>query len=210
MRSSSTGFAASRSSTAIDVYLQSRGSKPLQRYFPELAFPAGRYVLDGEIVIRDESGREQFDSLQQRIHPAESRIKLLSGEIPATYVAFDLLADGDDSLLELPFAERRAALECLLADAGFADAPIELMASTTDPDRARAWLRDAEGAIAKLRSAPYAPGKRTGMFKVKRVRTIDAVARRLASRQGARHRRRADPRAVRRPGAARRRALLRA
>ena len=158
-----------------DVYLQSRGSKPLQRYFPELAFPVGRYVLDGEIVIRDESGREQFDLLQQRIHPAESRIKLLSGEIPATYVAFDLLADGEGSLLELPFAERRAALECLLADARFADAPIELMASTTDPDRARAWLRDAEGAIAKQRSAPYEPGKRTGMFKVKRVRTIDAV-----------------------------------
>jgi ATP-dependent DNA ligase len=158
-----------------DVYLQSRGAKPLQRYFPELAFPSGRYVLDGEIVIRDSSGREQFDSLQQRIHPAASRIALLSAEIPATYVAFDLLAHADDTLLDLPFAERRAALERLLADAPFASAPIELMSSTTDPDRARLWLRDAEGAIAKLRSEPYAPGKRTGMFKVKRVRTIDAV-----------------------------------
>ncbi len=157
------------------VYLQSRGSKPLQRYFPELAFPAGRYVLDGEIVIRDPSGHEQFDSLQQRIHPAESRIKLLSGEIPATFVAFDLLAYADDTLLDLPFAERRSALERLLADPGFAAAPVELMPSTTDPDRAGEWLREAEGAIAKLRSAPYAPGKRTGMFKVKRVRTIDAV-----------------------------------
>jgi ATP-dependent DNA ligase len=158
-----------------ELYLQSRGSKPLQRYFPELAFPTGRYVLDGEIVIRDSSGREQFDSLQQRIHPAESRIKLLSGEIPATYVAFDLLAYGDDTLLELPFAERRSALQRLLADPGFAGAPIELMASTTDPSRASAWLKDAEGAIAKRLSAPYAPGKRTGLFKVKRVRTIDAV-----------------------------------
>jgi ATP-dependent DNA ligase len=157
------------------LYLQSRGSKPLQRYFPELTFPAGRYVLDGEIVIRDESGREQFDFLQQRIHPAESRIQLLSREIPATYVAFDLLAYAGDTLLELPFAERRAALQRLLADPGFAGAPVELMPSTTDSERARAWLIDAEGAIAKLRSAPYAPGKRTGMFKVKRVRTIDAV-----------------------------------
>jgi ATP-dependent DNA ligase len=158
-----------------ELYLQSRGSKPLARYFPELVFPPGRYVLDGEIVIRDASGRESFDSLQQRIHPAASRIELLSREIPATYVAFDLLADGDRSLLDAPFAERRAALERLLADRSFAAAPLELMPADTDPERARRWLVEAEGAIAKLRSAPYAAGKRTGMFKVKRVRTIDAV-----------------------------------
>ena len=157
------------------VYLQSRGSKPLQRYFPELILPPGRYVLDGEIVIRDSSGHEQFDSLQQRIHPAESRIKLLSAETPATYVAFDLLAHADDTLLDEPFHERRSALERLLAGDAFADAPVELMPSTTDPDRASQWLREAEGTIAKLRSASYEPGKRTGMFKVKRVRTIDAV-----------------------------------
>lgn len=157
------------------VYLQSRGSKPLQRYFPELELPRGRYVLDGEIVIRDTSGREEFDSLQQRIHPAESRIKLLSAETPATYVAFDLLACAEESLLDQPFAARRSALQRLLAGAPFADAPVELMPSTTDPARAGSWLREAEGAIAKLRSAPYDPGKRTGMFKVKRVRTIDAV-----------------------------------
>jgi len=169
------GFRAIAFVDGDDVYLQSRGSKPLQRYFPELMFPAGRYVLDGEIVIRDEDGREQFDSLQQRIHPAESRIALLSREIPATYVAFDLLAYADESLLDLPFSERRAALERLLADPGFAGAPIEPMPSTTDPARAEAWLREAEGAIAKRLAAPYAPGKRTGMFKVKRVRTIDAV-----------------------------------
>ena len=158
------------------LYLQSRGAKPLQRYFPELLLPAGRYVLDGEIVIRDPTtGREQFDALQQRIHPAASRIELLSRETPATYVAFDLLAREDDSLLARPFAERRAALEELLAQPAFAAAPVELMPSTTDPTRAETWLRAAEGAIAKLRSAPYEPGKRTSMFKVKRIRTIDAI-----------------------------------
>lgn len=156
-------------------YLQSRGSKPLQRYFPELLLPPGRYVLDGEIVIRDDAGRERFDSLQERLHPAQSRVERLSAEIPATFVAFDLLALADDSLLDAPFAERRAALQELLAEPAFAAAPVELMPSTTDPEQARTWLREAEGAIAKQLSAPYAPGKRAGMFKVKRVRTIDAV-----------------------------------
>jgi ATP-dependent DNA ligase len=158
-----------------DLFLQSRGAKPLHRYFPELVFPTGRYVLDGEIVIRDPSGHERFDSLQERIHPAASRIERLSGEIPATYVSFDLLARDDRSLLDLPFAERRTALEELLTDGSFAAAPVELMPATADPQAARVWLREAEGAIAKLLSAPYTPGKRTGMFKVKRVRTIDAV-----------------------------------
>ncbi len=169
------GFRAVAFVDGDELYLQSRGSKPLQRYFPELTFPRGRYVLDGEIVIHDSAGHEQFDSLQQRIHPAASRIALLSQEIPATYVAFDLLAYADDSLLAQPFAERRAALQGLLADPGFEGAPVELMPSTSDPARARVWLKEAEGAIAKRQSAPYAPGKRTGMFKVKRVRTIDAV-----------------------------------
>jgi len=158
-----------------EVYLQSRGSRPLLRYFPELTFPSGRYVLDGEIVIRDESGRERFDSLQERLHPAQSRVQLLSAQIPATFVAFDLLAREDEALLERPFAERRAALERLLEGAEFVDAPVELMPATSDPDRARVWLGEAEGAIAKLNSAAYEPGKRTGMFKVKRVRTIDAI-----------------------------------
>jgi ATP-dependent DNA ligase len=158
-----------------EVFLQSRNGRPLGRYFPELTFPAGRYVLDGEIVVRDATGREDFDALGQRIHPADSRVALLSKRTPARYVAFDLLAHESDALLKRPFAERRAALEKLLAEPQFADAPVELMPSTGDPDRARQWLHDAEGAIAKLRSAPYAPGKRTGMFKVKRLRTIDAV-----------------------------------
>lgn len=157
------------------VELQSRNGRSLTRYFPELALPAGRYVLDGEIVVRDGAGREDFDALGQRIHPAESRVQRLASETPSTYVAFDLLALDDASLLERPFHERRRALEGLLAQSHFAAAPIELMVSTPDPQRAQAWLRDAEGAIAKERDAAYLPGQRQGMVKVKRVRTIDAV-----------------------------------
>ena len=97
-----------------ETYIQSRGAKSLGRYFPELTFPKGRYVLDGELVIRDDEGRIEFDALQSRIHPAESRITLLSKEIPAEYVAFDLLAEGDESLLEVPFGQRRERLEQLL------------------------------------------------------------------------------------------------
>jgi ATP-dependent DNA ligase len=164
-----------------DVFLQSRSGKPLSRYFPELVFPAGRYVLDGEIVVRDGDGREDFDALGQRIHPAVSRIERLAVETPAVYVAFDLLAREEGSLLELAFAERRGALERLLAGdglaagEGFDGTPVELMASTGEPRDARRWLEHAEGAIAKERSAPYRPGERKGMVKVKRVRTIDAV-----------------------------------
>ncbi|HSZ05837.1 MAG TPA: ATP-dependent DNA ligase [Solirubrobacteraceae bacterium] len=158
-----------------DVFLQSRNGKPLGRYFPELAFPAGRYVLDGEIVVRDADGREDFDALGQRIHPAVSRVQLLAEQTPAVYVAFDLLAHEQDSLLELPFTERRAALEALLAGEGFDAAPVELMGTVASAAEAERWLEHAEGAIAKERSAPYRPGERKGMAKVKRVRTIDAV-----------------------------------
>jgi ATP-dependent DNA ligase len=157
------------------VYLQSRNGRPLGRYFPELALPAGAYVLDGEIVVRGADGREDFDALGQRIHPAESRVKLLSEQTPAVYVAFDLLADDGTSLLEQPFSERRSRLERLLSGDGFAAAPVELMETAADADDAQGWLRNAEGAIAKERSAPYRPGERKGMVKVKRVRTIDAV-----------------------------------
>jgi ATP-dependent DNA ligase len=160
-----------------DVFLQSRNGKPLGRYFPELVFPPGRYVLDGEIVVRDADGREDFDALGQRIHPAASRIQRLAGETPAVYVVFDLLAHDEDSLLERPFAERRAALEALIAgtDPSFAGAPVELMPTVATAAEAERWLEHAEGAIAKQRSAPYIPGERKGMAKVKRVRTIDAV-----------------------------------
>jgi len=152
-----------------EVYLQSRGSKPLRKYFPELAFPAGRYVLDGEIVVRDADGLEDFNALGQRIHPAESRITMLSEKTPAAYVAFDLLADGDVVYLERPFAERRAALEQLVA------APLELAPTVATAADADAWLREAEGVIAKQLDSPYLPGKRDGMIKVKRARTLDAV-----------------------------------
>jgi ATP-dependent DNA ligase len=158
-----------------DVFLQSRNGKTLGRYFPELMFPAGRYVLDGEIVVRDADGHEDFDALGQRIHPAVSRIERLAGETPAVYVAFDLLAHEHDSLLEAPFAERRAALEGLLSGEAFARAPVELMATVLTAGEAERWLAHAEGAIAKSLSAPYRPGERKGMAKVKRVRTIDAV-----------------------------------
>jgi ATP-dependent DNA ligase len=159
-----------------EVFLQSRSGKPLGRYFPELmSLPPGRYVLDGEIVVRGADGREDFDALGQRIHPAVSRIERLAVETPAVYVAFDLLAREDESLLGLPFVERRAALERLLAGNGFSEAPVELMETTTDVAAARQWLVGAEGAIAKEGSAPYRPGERKGMAKVKRVRTIDAV-----------------------------------
>jgi ATP-dependent DNA ligase len=158
-----------------EVFLQSRNGKPLTRYFPELAFPAGRYVLDGEIVVRGSDGREDFDAIGQRIHPAASRIQRLAGETPAVFVAFDLLAREDRSLLERPFAARRHELETLLGESGFAAAPIELMQTVETAEDARRWLEHAEGAIAKERSAPYLPGERKGMVKVKRLRTIDAV-----------------------------------
>jgi ATP-dependent DNA ligase len=157
------------------VHLQSRNGRPLERYFPELMLPPGRYVLDGEIVVRDGSGHEDFDALGQRIHPAQSRIERLAAETPARYVAFDLLARDDTALLESPFVQRRAALEALLGGDEFVGTSVELMQSTRDPQRAAGWLQDAEGAIAKLADATYVPGKRAGMFKIKRVRTIDAV-----------------------------------
>ena len=153
-----------------DAYIQSRGGKDLTRYFPELGFAAGRYVLDGELVIRDADGNLEFDALQERIHPAASRIELLSKEIPADYIAFDLLAEGDEALLEAPLAERRARLEALAGRTG-----VELSELSPDPERAEEWLRRTEGTIAKQLTAIYVPGKRKGMAKVKREREIDCV-----------------------------------
>lgn len=147
------------------MQIDSRNGKDLTRYFPELAFPPGRYVLDGEIVA------SSFDTLGQRIHPARSRIERLSVETPAHYVAFDLLALDDEILIERPYTERRAALEAL--DLG----AVTLTPVAWDAEGARAWLHEEEGVIAKERDAPYRPGERTGMVKIKRVRTIDAVVR---------------------------------
>jgi len=163
------GFRALAFVDGDDVYLQSRSGKPLRRYFPELRFPPGRYVMDGEIVLFDAQGGQDFDALGQRIHPAESRIRQLAEQTPTRYVAFDLLATGDELLLELPQAERRARLEALV------DAPVDLTPATTDPAGAQPWLQGAEGVIAKRQDAPYKPGERVGMAKIKRVRTIDAV-----------------------------------
>jgi ATP-dependent DNA ligase len=151
------------------VYLQSRGSKPLGRYFPEVAFPPGRYILDGELVVFDADGGHDFEALQQRIHPARSRIERLARELPARYMAFDLIARDDETLLELPFAERRELLAELVAD------PVELTPQTRDRAAAEPWLHGAEGVLAKDVRAPYRPGERVGMVKVKRVRTIDCV-----------------------------------
>jgi ATP-dependent DNA ligase len=158
-----------------ESFLQSRTGKPLRRYFPELVLPPGSYVLDGEVVVRGSDGREDFDALGQRIHPAASRVQRLAVETPARYVVFDLLARDGEALLQRPFVERRALLEDLLAGAEFRRAPVELIEATADAGRARQWLLSAEGAIAKERSAPYRPGERKGMAKIKRVRTIDAV-----------------------------------
>jgi ATP-dependent DNA ligase len=163
------GFRALAFVDGADIYLQSRSGKPLRRYFPELAFPEGRYVLDGEIVLFDAQGRQDFDALGQRIHPAESRIRMLAEETPTRFIAFDLLAYGDESLLELPQSVRRDRLVAMIAP------PIDLTPSTEDPAEAQPWLQHAEGVIAKRQEARYCPGERVGMVKIKRLRTIDAV-----------------------------------
>jgi ATP-dependent DNA ligase len=160
-----------------ELYLQSRAEKPLNRYFPEvvarlLEILPPRVVLDGELVVA-RSGRLDFDALTERIHPAESRITLLAGEQPAEFVAFDLLALGDDSFLDEPTSARRERLVEL------ADGRISLTPATTDPDTARHWFELFEGAgldgvIGKPADAEYTPGKRT-MIKVKHARTADCV-----------------------------------
>ena len=105
------GFRALAFVDGDEFVIQSRGAKPLGRYFPELGFPPGHYVLDGEIVIDGADGQQDFGALQQRIHPAASRIAMLAEQTPARYAAFDILALDGETLLERPFAERRAILE---------------------------------------------------------------------------------------------------
>lgn len=160
-------------------YLQSRGGKPMARYFPEVTFPSGLHaVLDGELVIdSDEEGVQTFDTLSQRIHPAASRVAMLAESTPARFVAFDLLADGDESLLELGFGERRRRLEAWAAqhDPAAAGHPFSVTPIVRTAAEAEPYLHHGEGAIAKELAAPYQPGKRTGMVKIKRVRTLDAV-----------------------------------
>ena len=159
------GFRAVAFVDGEDVYLQSRNGKPLGRYFPDViaALPAGRYVLDGEIVA------SSFDTLGQRIHPAKSRVERLAQETPARFIAFDLLALDDEVLMDRPWRERRAALEAAALDG------VELTPVVFTPGEAAEWLEHEEGVIAKEADEPYRPGERVGMVKIKRVRTIDAV-----------------------------------
>lgn len=174
------GFRALVFRGAEQTYLQSRDLRPLNRYFPELekalheALPKG-CVLDGEIVVATPRGLD-FDALQMRLHPAASRVARLAKETPTSFVAFDLLAAGGKSTMELPQSERRARLERLL---GKSRPPLHLTPVTRDRAEAEEWLQKFEGAgldgvIAKLESAPYQPGKRA-MLKVKHVRSADCV-----------------------------------
>ena len=166
------GFRAVVFQDGDESYVQSRNGKPLSRYFPELRLPPGRFVLDGEIVVLGADGAPDFDALGQRIHPAKSRIDMLAEETPATLMAFDLLAVDDEVLLELPLSERRVRLEQLVGDGVGSTLLTELVRTTEEAEH---WLHDAEGVIAKQLDAPYRPGERVGMAKIKRLRTIDAV-----------------------------------
>jgi ATP-dependent DNA ligase len=157
-----------------DVHLQSRNGRPMNRYFPDvveqvLQLPAERLVLDGEMIVMVD-GIQEFDLLSQRIHPAASRVEMLAQKTPAELVAFDLLAEDDRTLLDLPYEERRERLAAVVAD------PVRLTPVTAEPQDAGEWLAGTgEGVIAKEADAPYRPGERTGMLKIKRVRTADVV-----------------------------------
>ncbi len=163
-----------------EVELTSRNTKPLTRYFPELVEAARRQlpercVLDGEVFV-SVGERLEFEVLQERIHPAQSRIDLLAEKTPASYVAFDLLALDDESYLDRPFAERRAALERALGDL---DGPCFLTRTTTDTTEAEEWFHEFEGAgldgvVAKPLTAPYQQNARA-MLKIKHERTADVV-----------------------------------
>ncbi len=165
-----------------EVEIGSRNGKPMTRYFPELveslkANLPPRCVLDGEIVLVGGSGdRLDFDALQQRIHPAASRVKLLAAQTPASFVAFDLLALDDEDLTGRPFSERRSMLERALAGSA---APVHLTAATRDNGTAEKWFRQFEGAgldgiVAKSLDGTYQPDKRV-MLKFKHERTADCV-----------------------------------
>ncbi|MFL5738551.1 MAG: ATP-dependent DNA ligase [Actinomycetota bacterium] len=165
-----------------EIEIGSRNERPMTRYFPELvaAFRAqlpDRIVVDGEIIVIGPSGdRLEFETLQQRIHPAESRVRMLSETTPARFVAFDLLGIGDDDLMQRPFSERREKLEEALASAG---PPVHVTAATRDRVVAERWFEQFEGAgldglVAKPLDVTYQPDKRV-MFKVKHERTADCV-----------------------------------
>jgi ATP-dependent DNA ligase len=165
-----------------EVEIGSRNERPMTRYFPELvdAFLAelpARCVVDGEVIVPDKTGTQlDFEALQQRIHPAESRVRMLAGQTPAHFVAFDLLAVGDQSYMDAPFSERRAELERVLASAA---PPVHLTPATADHSVAALWFSQFEGAgldglIAKTPGSTYQPDKRV-MLKIKHDRTADCV-----------------------------------
>jgi ATP-dependent DNA ligase len=158
-----------------EVYMQSRTGKALRRYFPEVEFPGGRYIIDGELVILGEDGNELFDALQNRIHPAESRIEKLSKETPAIFRAFDLICFNDDVGLPQSFEVRRMALESVYKGFKKDTGSVELTPLVQTSEEAEGWLETGEGVIAKKLDAPYIPGERKGMVKIKRIRTADAV-----------------------------------
>ncbi|MDL5156607.1 ATP-dependent DNA ligase [Actinomycetospora termitidis] len=175
------GFRAIVFRDGDEVEIGSRNTKPMTRYFPEVVAALKehlppRCVVDGEIIVATPDGHGlDFEALQQRIHPAVSRVTLLSEQTPASVVAFDLLALGDDDLTRRPFAERRALLEEALDDV----APVHVTPMTTDPDEARDWFVRFEGAgldglIAKKPDLTYQPDKRV-MSKIKHERTADCV-----------------------------------
>jgi len=174
------GFRAIVFRDGDEVELGSRNERPLTRYFPELAEPIRstlppRCVVDGEIVITSASGLD-FEALLQRIHPADSRVRMLAAQTPASFVAFDLLALGDDDLRGRPFGERRALLESALADAR---PPVHLTPATDDAAVAAEWFDRFEGAgldgvVAKRVDVAYRENERV-MLKVKHQRTADCV-----------------------------------
>jgi ATP-dependent DNA ligase len=166
------------------VVLQSKAGQPLARYFPEVVdmlarLPPPRFVLDGEIVIARD-GVLSFDDLLQRIHPAASRVQKLARETPATLLVFDLLVDaGGRALTDRPLTERRAALDALMAALGPVDG-LTLSPATPDRELAERWMRELgaaglDGVVAKKAADPYRSGERTGMQKIKRMRTADCV-----------------------------------
>ena len=163
-----------------EVELQSKGLKPLGRYFPELVdlvrgLPGDRFVLDGEMVIVVD-GAMSFDALQMRLHPAASRVARLARETPARILLFDCLAMDGETLLDAPLARRREVLEAFHARAGSSD--LLLSPTTGDRDTAQGWLKGAgaalDGVIVKRADEPYRPGERA-MLKVKFLRTADCV-----------------------------------
>lgn len=174
------GFRAIVFRDGPEVELGSRTGKPLTRYFPELVAALKervpkRCVLDGEIVIAL-NGRLDFDALTERIHPADSRVRMLAERTPASFVAFDLLALDDESLLDVPLTDRRALLVRALSGA---TAPVHVAPATTDIDVARQWFEQYEGAgldgvIAKPPAGRYRQDERV-MFKIKHERTADVV-----------------------------------